>query len=58
MDDIILRAAIWHDDHWVDRSTILDSEVADTTGAAKVVLISFNRNCTFLFYISLIYHLL
>lgn len=44
MDDLILRAAIWHDEHWVDRSAILNAEVADTTGAAKVILISFDRN--------------
>lgn len=45
MDDLILRAAIWQDDHWVDRSTILNAEQHDTTGAAKVVLLSFDRNC-------------
>ncbi|TDL27426.1 hypothetical protein BD410DRAFT_818864 [Rickenella mellea] len=46
MDDLILRAAVWHDDHWVDRSAILSANVdeRDTTGAAKVVLLSFDRN--------------
>lgn len=45
MDDLILRSAVWQDDHWVDRSAILDVPERDTTGAAKVVLISFDRNC-------------
>lgn len=45
MDDLILRAAVWQDDHWVDRSAILNSASRDTSGAAKVVLISFDRNC-------------
>ncbi|PCH38362.1 hypothetical protein WOLCODRAFT_115327 [Wolfiporia cocos MD-104 SS10] len=45
MDDLILRAAIWQDEHWVDRSTLLGSSASDrdTTGAAKVVLLSFDR---------------
>lgn len=45
MDNLILHAVIWHDEHWVDRSAILNAEVADTTGAAKVILISFDHNC-------------
>jgi protein SMG6 len=48
MDDLILRAAIWHDEHWVDRSALLKSAPAkaeDTSSAAKVVLLSFDRNC-------------
>ncbi|KAH8117438.1 hypothetical protein DFH11DRAFT_1817087 [Phellopilus nigrolimitatus] len=44
MDDLILRAAVWQDDHWVDRSSILNAEERDPSGAAKVVLISFDRN--------------
>jgi protein SMG6 len=52
MDDLILRAAIWHDEHWLDRSAILTSDdqpARDTTGASKVVLLSLDRNCMFLF---------
>lgn len=45
MDDLILRATIWQDDHWVDRSTILGAAEHNTVGAAKVVLLSFDRNC-------------
>lgn len=47
MDDLILRAAIWQDDHWSDRSNILKSEERDVSAASKVVLISFDRNCKF-----------
>ena len=49
MDDLILRAAIWQDDHWVDRSGILGESARDTNGAAKVVLMSFDRNCRLFF---------
>ncbi|CCM02870.1 uncharacterized protein FIBRA_04983 [Fibroporia radiculosa] len=47
MDDLILRAAIWQDEHWADRSGLLQSTDAprDTAGAAKVVLLSFDRMC-------------
>ena len=45
MDDLILRATIWQDDHWVDRSTILKSGDRDINNASKVVLLSFDRNC-------------
>jgi len=46
MDDLILKAAIWHDDHWVDRSAMLkgDDMPRDTGGAVKVVLLSLDRN--------------
>jgi predicted ribonuclease YlaK len=46
MDDLILRAAIWQDDHWLDRSAMLkdDGVTRDTTRAIKVVLLSLNRN--------------
>ena len=48
MDDLILRAAIWQDEHWVDRSALLKPPVTkaeDVANAAKVVLLSFDRNC-------------
>lgn len=46
MDDLILRAAIWQDDHWLDRSAMLkdDGVARDTTRAIKVVLLSLDRN--------------
>jgi protein SMG6 len=45
MDDLILRAAIWQDEHWMDRSTLLGSDApTETKGVAKVVLLSFDRN--------------
>lgn len=45
MDDLILRAAIWQTTHWVDRSVFLQSADVnqDTTGASKVVLVTFDR---------------
>jgi protein SMG6 len=43
MDDLILRAAIWQDEHWVDRSSML-GDASLIKGAAKVVLLSFDRN--------------
>jgi protein SMG6 len=47
MDDLILKAAIWQDEHWVDRSAMLkdDGSTKDTTHAVKVVLLSLDRNC-------------
>ena len=47
MDDLILKAAIWQDEHWVDRSAFLkdDGTAKDTTRAVKVVLLSLDRNC-------------
>ena len=47
MDDLILRAAIWHDEHWFDRSGLLKPSgvVPDPKSAAKVVLLSLDRNC-------------
>lgn len=49
MDDLILRAAIWQNTHWVDRSAFLqvDDGMRDTSGASKVVLPSFDRNREF-----------
>jgi protein SMG6 len=46
MDDLILKAAIWQDEHWVDRSAFLKVEQSSerTKGAAKVVLLSLDRN--------------
>ncbi|PFH52354.1 hypothetical protein AMATHDRAFT_74154 [Amanita thiersii Skay4041] len=46
MDDLILKAAIWQDDHWVDRSVILDPKVDHhpPLDAVKVVLLSLDRN--------------
>ena len=45
MDDLTLHAAIWQDDHWTDRSALLDCGAQTTPGAANVVLVSFDRNC-------------
>jgi protein SMG6 len=46
MDDLILKAAIWQDEHWVDRSALLKVEQSSEQrkGAAKVVLLSLDRN--------------
>lgn len=46
MDDLILRAAIWQDEHWVDRSAMLkdDGVARATSSAVKVVLLSLDRN--------------
>lgn len=46
MDDLILKAAVWQDEHWVDRSMLLKGSANPTsaTGAVKVVLLSFDRN--------------
>lgn len=49
MDDLILRAAIWQDEHWMDRSAILGASGQDTNGAVKVVLLSLDRNCMFFY---------
>lgn len=45
MDDLILRAALWQDEHWVNRSAMLKGgdSVKDTAGVAKVVLLSFDH---------------
>jgi protein SMG6 len=47
MDDLILRAAIWHDEHWFDRSGLLkpSGAIPDLKNAAKVVLLTLDRNC-------------
>jgi protein SMG6 len=46
MDDLILKAAIWQDDHWVNRSALLKVEQSGerSKGVAKVVLLSLDRN--------------
>ncbi|KAF8964027.1 hypothetical protein BDZ97DRAFT_1904591 [Flammula alnicola] len=47
MDDLILKAAIWQDDHWVDRSSMLKAAPAapsELHNAIKVVLLSLDRN--------------
>lgn len=45
MDDLILKAAIWQDEHWVDRSALLGQDVTEhTADAVKVVLLSLDRN--------------
>lgn len=46
MDDLILRAAIWQDEHWLDRTAMLKGigDYRDTAGAVKVVLLSLDRN--------------
>ncbi|KAG1754234.1 hypothetical protein EDB19DRAFT_1665358 [Suillus lakei] len=45
MDDLILKAAIWQDEHWVDRSALLKNAppVRDDANAVKVVLLSLDR---------------
>jgi hypothetical protein len=50
MDDLILKAVIWHD-HWVDRSSLLKAEPVAVTDAVKVVLLSLDRNrmCLYVF---------
>lgn len=49
MDDLILKAAIWQDEHWVDRSSMLRQghflTSSDRAGVIKVVLLSLDRNC-------------
>ena len=42
MDDLILRAAMWQDEHWIDRSSMLNVDLSgkDLAGASKVVLLS------------------
>lgn len=54
IDDLILRAALWQEDHWTDRSALLRGIIPDPleqflapdekADVAKVVLVSFDRN--------------
>ena len=53
MDDLILKAAIWQDEHWVDRRELLKAEPvgeAEVQAAVKVVLLSLDRNRKFIFF--------
>ncbi|KAG6909451.1 hypothetical protein DXG01_000436 [Tephrocybe rancida] len=43
-DDLILRAAIWQEEHWVDRSAMLKADARDASGAVQVVLLTLDRN--------------
>ena len=49
MDDLILKTAIWQDEHWVDLSGLLKVEQSSERpkGIAKVVLLSLDRNREF-----------
>ncbi|KAJ7602470.1 hypothetical protein FB45DRAFT_1072964 [Roridomyces roridus] len=44
MDDLILKAAIWQDEHWVDRSAMLKADAIADDHSVKVVLLSLDRN--------------
>ncbi|KAF6764811.1 hypothetical protein DFP72DRAFT_985932 [Ephemerocybe angulata] len=47
MDDLILKAAIWQDEHWQDRSSMLKVDpllAAQTDTAVKVVFLTLDRN--------------
>ncbi|KAK1222785.1 hypothetical protein PQX77_014353 [Marasmius sp. AFHP31] len=45
MDDLILKTAIWHEEHWTDRSAMLKSDdTQKVPDAVKVVLLSLDRN--------------
>ncbi|KIK59672.1 hypothetical protein GYMLUDRAFT_651182 [Collybiopsis luxurians FD-317 M1] len=44
MDDLILKAAFWHQEHWVDRSALLNAEALAGIDPVKVVLLSLDRN--------------
>jgi len=50
MDDLILKTAIWQDEHWVDRSGLLNvgQSSGRPKGTAKVILLSLDRNREFL----------
>lgn len=45
MDDLILRAAVFADEHWVDRSALLRVSEREEGKAEKVVLLTMDRNC-------------
>ena len=49
MDDLVLQAAVWHDEHWFDCSGLLkpSGTTPDSKNAAKVVLLSLSRNCEY-----------
>jgi predicted ribonuclease YlaK len=46
MDDLIVRAAVWQTDHWVDRSKLLSGVRSQSIpeNAAKVLLLTLDRN--------------
>ncbi|KAG8897986.1 hypothetical protein FRB99_007736 [Tulasnella sp. 403] len=45
MDDLILRTAMWHVEHFVDRSNLLrNNEPRRSETTSKVVLLTFDRN--------------
>ncbi|KAL1742791.1 hypothetical protein HDZ31DRAFT_42469 [Schizophyllum fasciatum] len=44
MDDLILKAALWHQAHWVDRSAFLQGCPVEAAGAEKVALLTLDRN--------------
>ena len=47
MDDLILKAAIWQDEHWQDRSGMLKvtpGEAGGPSNAVKVAFVSLDRN--------------
>ncbi|KAG8865920.1 hypothetical protein FRC20_009286 [Serendipita sp. 405] len=49
LDDLILRAALWQEAHWIDRSELLrgltsNQRTHGSSDAAKVVLLTFDRN--------------
>ena len=54
---MILRAPIWQDGRWTDRSALLDCGAQATAGEANVVLVSLDWNCMY-FLPSVIEHML
>ncbi|KAL1728623.1 hypothetical protein EV714DRAFT_285553 [Schizophyllum commune] len=44
MDDLILKAALWHQAHWADRSAFLQGSQVEDAQAEKVVLVTLDRN--------------
>jgi len=51
MDDLILLSALWQQEHWVDRSSLLSgttgSDAMADDGTSRVVLLTFDRNREF-----------
>ena len=54
MDNLILKAVIQQDDHWVDWSALLKAEPVAVTDAVRVVLLSLDQKCMWLFFFVLI----
>ncbi len=53
MDDLILKAAIWQDECWVDRSALLKgniSEESQTHSGKRVLLLTLDHNCKYFKY--------